>query len=81
MVVRDAWPDVTGSQGDQDDQDNASFTDQTSASKKRKIEDLGKKPPVYKEEDITGLFIKGTNVYQGEKRYLMNVLDDLLSGD
>ena len=75
MVVKEAWPEATGSQGEQDDLDNGSVIDQTLASKKIKINDL---EPVYKEEDITGLLIEGTNVYAGEKRHLMNVLDYLL---
>ena len=44
-----------------------------------KIRDLISNPPVYHEDDVTGLVIQGTNVYAGEKQHLMNMLDELLT--
>lgn len=51
----------------------------TQKTKKIKIKDLLKNPPVYREEDLQGLCIRGKNVYQGEKQHLMNMLDELLT--
>ena len=34
--------------------------------------------PIYKEEDIQGLFIKGTSVYDSEKKALLNTIDELV---
>lgn len=44
-----------------------------------KIKDLINNPPVYHEEDIHGLYVQGKNVYSGEKKHLMNMLDELLT--
>lgn len=82
MVVKDAWPEATGSFEEQTDMMSVTQDpEKTTTQKKIKISDVKMNPPVYKEEDITGLMVKGTNVYQGEKRHLMNVLDYLLQTD
>ena len=41
--------------------------------------DLDQRPPAYREEDIMSLKITGKSVYEGEKRALMDVLQDLLA--
>ena len=35
--------------------------------------------PLYKEEDIEGLCIKGTSVYDSEKKSLLNTIDELIN--
>ena len=45
----------------------------------QEVADLDQRPPAYREEDIMSLKITGTNVYAGEKRALMDVLEDLLA--
>ena len=42
---------------------------------------MQKNPPIYREENITGLYINGTNVYQSEKKHFMSLLDELLVQD
>ena len=51
----------------------------TSSSKRITLKDMQKNPPIYREEDVAGLYIKGTNVYHSEKKHFMNLLDDLLT--
>lgn len=34
--------------------------------------------PVYKEEDIVGLQVRGTSVYEGEKSSLLNTIQELM---
>ena len=40
--------------------------------------ELEKDAPIYREEDILGLKLEGTNVYAGEKKALLNVIKELL---
>ena len=54
-------------------QDNAAFEYGS------KEEGLGVGPPAYREEDILGLTVTGKNVYSGEKKALMNLLEGLLA--
>lgn len=51
----------------------------TKSPSKLSKQDVLNDAPAYKEEDILGLKLRGTNVYNAEKRAFCNVIDVLMS--